>query len=130
VAVDAMTSGQALAMLTRGVPGEISASFRLRLTALAVRLGEWASLLALANSVLRARIAHAATGPRMLWPMPSERLLSVGSPPLFRPGSRSGAPLLGARLRLAWSSYAKRNAPASPNSPFSSKMPRSRWAPS
>jgi WD40 repeat protein len=58
VNVDAMTSDQALAMLERGLPGDLLPPFRVRLTAMAGRLGEWALLLALANGVLRARTAR------------------------------------------------------------------------
>src|SRR5262249_31583162 len=58
VAVDAMTSDQAIPMLARGLSDEISTSFRRRLTTLALRLGEWPLLLGLANGVLRARTAR------------------------------------------------------------------------
>jgi hypothetical protein len=61
VAVDAMTSDQALAMLVRGLPDETTPSFRLRLTNLAVRLGEWPLLLGLANGVLRARTGRGSS---------------------------------------------------------------------
>ena len=61
VTVDAMTSGQALAMLVRGLPDELSPALRIRLAALAVRLGEWPLLLGLANGVLRARTARGSS---------------------------------------------------------------------
>ncbi len=61
VAVDAMTSDQALAMLARGLPGDVLPSFRARLTALAAQLGEWPLLLGLANGVLRARATRGSS---------------------------------------------------------------------
>ena len=61
VAVDAMTSNQAMAMLTRGLADKISPSLESRLTTLAVRLGEWPLLLGLANGVLRARTARGSS---------------------------------------------------------------------
>jgi hypothetical protein len=61
VAVDAMTSGQALAMLLRRLPDELSPTLRIRLAALAVRFGEWPLLLGLANGVLRARRARGSS---------------------------------------------------------------------
>ena len=61
VVVDAMTAGQALDMLARGLPVDALPSLRLRLAALAGRLGEWPLLLGLANGVLRSRIARRST---------------------------------------------------------------------
>ena len=61
VAVDAMTSDQALAMLMRGLPSETPASLQARLAALTLQLGEWPLLLGLANGVLRARTARGSS---------------------------------------------------------------------
>jgi WD40 repeat protein len=61
IAVDAMKSGEAQEMLSRGMPGPMAAALRPRLAALAGRLGEWPLLLGLANGVVRARIARGAS---------------------------------------------------------------------
>jgi WD40 repeat protein len=60
ITVDAMKPGEALELLSHGIPVPIAAAVRSRLAALAARLGEWPLLLGLANGVVRARIARGA----------------------------------------------------------------------
>ena len=55
--VDAMQAGEALQLLTGGLPPEQVASEKPRLAKLAERLGEWAQLLKIVNGFLRDRVA-------------------------------------------------------------------------
>ena len=60
IAVDAMQSGEAREMLSRGISRTEAATLHPRLVALADRLGKWPLLLDLASGVVRARIARGA----------------------------------------------------------------------
>ena len=57
--VDAMQSGEALALLGWGLPQDQAAAQTRALQALAARLGEWAQLLKLVNGFLRERVLKA-----------------------------------------------------------------------
>ena len=95
IAVDAMKSGEAQAMLSRGMPTPMAAALRPRLAALAGRLGEWPLLLGLANGVVRARMARGAS-PADALAYAERAIAQRGIATAFQPDDRES------RRRTAW----------------------------
>src|ERR1700730_13875566 len=61
IAIDEMRAAEALSLISANLPGAATPAARIRLTALADRLGNWAQMLAITNGWMRVRVSLGET---------------------------------------------------------------------
>ena len=106
--VDAMQAGEALSLLSAGLPADQVARERANLAKLAARLGEWALLLKIVNGFLRDRVVKANESLSVAIAARTGGSTPRASSPSIRVTRLTAPRRLLARSASAWSSCPRR----------------------